>query len=82
MRDAVFDHDGCTSPLVGMVFSMDAVIQKYEAIAGLEMGFLKVYDIRVPVCGKTPEFLNSRSYSIGIPRHYRQIGPISVAGIW
>ncbi|GFV86419.1 hypothetical protein TNCV_2794961 [Trichonephila clavipes] len=50
-------------------------------MAWLEVSFLEVDDIRVPIGDKTPEFFNSRSYTIGIPGDYRQIGPVSMAGI-
>ncbi|GFV38314.1 hypothetical protein TNCV_2653191 [Trichonephila clavipes] len=54
-------------------------------MAWLEVSFLEVDDIRVPIGDKTPELFNFRSYTIGIPGDYRQIGPqikgLSLRGI-
>ncbi|GFW40578.1 hypothetical protein TNCV_4824141 [Trichonephila clavipes] len=81
MLEAPFNHDGRTSPSVGAVCPVDVVIREDETMAGLEVSFLKVYNVRVPVCDKTPEFFNFRSNSVGIPRDYCQIGSISFEGI-
>ncbi|GFW94107.1 hypothetical protein TNCV_1713561 [Trichonephila clavipes] len=81
VRDTPFDHYGCSSPSEGAVSSVDVIVREYEVMAWLEVSFLEVDDIRVPIGDKTPEFFNSRSYTIGIPGDYRQIGPVSMAGI-